>query len=196
MAAAGHHPYIQCERRKKLTIAIYDQDHARWVWRLLQSPSSMAWTMHNGQPWWLYYLSRSMYIVSSKDILTSSKSQLQTRLPRGRLLSMTGWIAMVSPNRLSYWEWNGWSKQETWSLMMQRHFGRSSHQPTSQCWSSASLTEGKSFAESTTGLRRCRNWVLLIDRTVKDYNLWTELWTNDTDVAHRDTAKTIAKMSK
>jgi len=74
---------------------ITDDCDTRWVWLQSPSPCSMAPTIHNGLPRWPYFSNRSKCMVSSKDTMTSRKSQQQTRLIQWRPLSRTGWIGMV-----------------------------------------------------------------------------------------------------
>jgi len=109
----------------------------------------MAWTMHNGQPRWPYFPSRTKCMVSSQDTMTSRKSQQETRPPQRRLLSKTGWIAMLLPDRLSYSAWNWGYRRNIRSSTMRRRFGKCSHQPTSQSWSSTSSRLGKTFGASS-----------------------------------------------
>jgi len=105
--------------------------------------------MHNGLPRWPYFPNRSKCMVSSKDMTTSRKSQQQTWPQQRRPLSKTGWIGMVLPDRLSYSAWNRGYKRNIRSSTLQRRFGKSQHQPTSQSWCSTSSRLGKTFGASS-----------------------------------------------
>jgi len=187
---------VQSERLQLLTIVI---EHLVTVWvrPLSPSPSSMGRTIHNGQPRWLYFLSRSNCGVSSNDNMTCRKSQQQKWPLQRRQLSKTGWIAMVLPDQLSCWAWSIVYTRNTRRSRMRRCFGRRLYQPTDQSGSSTSSRLRKTFGASryrTAGMsptvqRR-------INRTQKDYNLCSGPSTTDTDVTVSDTANTIAKMSE
>jgi len=105
----------------------------------------MAETMHKQQPRWPYFSNRGQCKVLLRNTMTSWKSQLQTQLLHRRLISNTGWIAMVLPDWLSCWAWSRGFNWNTRLSRMRRRFGRSSHQPTSQSWSSKSSRLGKTF---------------------------------------------------
>ena len=134
-------------RVQKTTIS--DDCNTRWIRWQSQSPRSMARTMQNGQPRWPYFSNRSKCLVASRDTMTSQNRQQQMRPLQRRPLSNTGWIAMLLADRLSCWAWSRGYKRPIWSSRMRRCFGRSLHQPTTECGSSTSLGLGKTFGASS-----------------------------------------------